>query len=280
MVPSHVRKLPTLKRIKTRIFTTAVFVGFHALRARYGVTPVPLVKAIALWKRAGGRDAFPLPDRQLKLSGRKLRDPFLARQLELGSWALTADVINFLSQEIMARKPKAILEFGSGISTLCFAHFIRKLYGDSDRIRLFSVEENADFKRQMEQRLASLGLEKGVRICHAPVCRQKIKDTWTDCYRLPEDFLREVEKAAPELILIDGPITLKWGETTRFGTLPQIAQLLREGACFFLDDALREGELQVAQMWTQRCPEIHIKGILLKGKGLLTGEVRPPKEAL
>ena len=83
------------------------------------------------------------------------------------------------------------------------------------------------------------------------------------------EFVRLVGAIRPTFVVIDGPAT----ETDRFGTLPLIRPYVKANALFYLDDALRDGELDVARRWA-RLPYVEVNGIYLTEKGLLQGNVR------
>ena len=95
----------------------------------------------------------------------------------------------------------------------------------------------------------------------------------TSCYSLPTEFVQTIAALRPGFVVIDGPTT----ETDRFGTVPLIRPYLKTNALFYLDDALRDGELDLARRWA-RLPYIEVNGIYLTEKGLLQGNVRHFKE--
>lgn len=204
-------------------------------------------------------------------NGRRLSNSYLAETLaqeELGTWALDAQVLNFLELEIAKRKPAAILEFGAGLSTICLAHYQNKIWGASPTPRVFSIEQNEWQVEKSWQQLGKLGLADNVRILHAPVVPQVIEGRETPCYRLPADILSGfLGDIRPEFVLVDGPA----GDgDTRFGTLPLVKDYLGPDTVVYLDDALRPEELLVAKLWRD-LPYLSLSGVRLFGKGLLAG---------
>ena len=172
-------------------------------------------------------------------TGRRLRDPYLAGVLaeeELGTWALDARTLDFLAQEIAAKRPRALLEFGTGISTICLARYLQEAWPGDDAVRVFSIEQNEWQVEKSRKQLASLGLDKITRILHAPLTTQQIEGVETECYHLPTALLTEfLGQSRPEFVLVDGPS----GEgDTRFGTLHLVRNYLAPEAVFYLDDAL------------------------------------------
>ena len=208
-------------------------------------------------------------------TGEKLHNSYLAnilRQEELGTWALDAQTLNFLEQEIIRLRPQAILEFGTGISTICFARHLFEIWGDTDKPRVFSIEQNEWQVEKSQRQLVDFGLEKSVRILHAPLTPQRIEDITTECYALPPSVLNEfLGELRPDFVVVDGP---SGNSSVRFGTLPLVKAHVQETARFYLDDALRPEELDVAERWNA-LSYLSLSELRKIGKGILTGRMVP-----
>lgn len=206
--------------------------------------------------------------------GNRLANPFLAqlfRETVLGTWSLDCDTLNFLEERIMEQKPTAILEFGSGISTVCLAHFMRTIHPNAPMILVYSIEQSAEFAAQTRQKLDEFGLADYVKVDHFPLVNQVVEGEETVCYDLTANRLKQLLGGVrPDFCLIDGPI---WSTSSRLATVPQVKEFLSPGAQFFLDDALRDRELQIARSWS-RLPYLRVAGVHLVGKGILNGELR------
>lgn len=218
------------------------------------------------------RDAL-LPELSSVIStGAALQNRFLSRSLasvELGQWTLCAAALDYLEEQVKRLKPRVILELGSGVSTVCLARYLQEVHGDSNSARLFSIEQNADFSEETRQKLSSLGLDRNVRLIHAPLTRQVILGQSTTCYSLPPGYLVEaLGGARPEFVLIDGPAS----DQGRYGVLPLLRPVLSRRTAILLDDALRDDELRDAAVWS-KLPYVRIKGYWLGGKGFLCGDV-------
>ena len=204
-------------------------------------------------------------------TGSRLHNSYLAQALaheELGTWALDFQAVDFLEREIRSCRPKAILEFGTGISTICFARFMSET-ADAPQPCVFSIEQNIWQVEKSREQLIALGLDPYVRILHAPLKAQMIEGLETECYDLPEDRLQEfLAGARPDFIIVDGPCG---NGTVRFGTLPLIQNHAAPGAKFYLDDAFRPEELDVAMRWST-LPTLSLSGLRKIGKGILTGQ--------
>ncbi len=190
----------------------------------------------------------------------------------LGGWALSAETVEYLIEKIEAYRPSAILEFGSGTSSLALAWIMTRLHGDSSMPRVFSIDQSADHIEQTRAVLQRHQLVGTVRFLHAELVLQTIGSRVARCYNLPGEVLEQfLGGVRPDLILIDGPA----GETgIRFGTVPLVSEVVDPNAVVIVDDGLRDSELDTADQW-DRLGYVQWEGIRWEGKGLLSGKVRP-----
>jgi len=189
---------------------------------------------------------------------------------EMGTWNMSPATLDFLESEIRHHNPRLLVEFGGGLSTICFAQYMKELHGGSGAVYVYSIEQSAEVVASTLSRLQALRLEQHVRMFHAPLVLQTIEDVSARCYSLPMDFASAMDAAHPDFLVIDGPAA---EDGARFGTLPLIRHYLSGGARFYLDDALRDGEIDIAERWA-RLPSVQVNGVRLTEKGLLLGEVR------
>jgi hypothetical protein len=212
-------------------------------------------------------DALVPPLETFRGTGASLSDPELARMLEtddLGTWALDAASIETLWESLRTERPSAVLEFGAGVSTLLLARYARWCAeAGAERPIVVSLEQDQGVRQKTMARLESLGLAEGVHILHAPLSQAS---------RYQIDFARVGEclaGRAVEWVLVDGPAG---PEGCRDTTLPDVMSSCGDGARWFLDDALRDGELGILRRWS-RLREVEIDGILPIGNGLATGRL-------
>jgi ubiquinone/menaquinone biosynthesis C-methylase UbiE len=175
--------------------------------------------------------------------------------------------------QIEVVRPTAILEFGSGTSSLALAWIMRRIHGSSPQPHIFSIDQSSAFIERTRQQLARHGLADDVRFLHADLTSQSISSMNTCCYDLPPAILKNFfGTARPSLVVIDGPA----GENgVRFGTIPLVRDHLASNALIFLDDGLRDSELDTADQWNQ-LQYVRWDGVLWEGKGLLCGTFCPP----
>lgn len=227
-----------------------LFTGCRVLQAIAGDHPVPLSKIRRI------RSLAPVTNALVPPVGR-------------GRWALDDDALAFIVGEVERRRPLWVLEFGSGRSTVRLAELMADIT-PGEGVVVLSIEQDRKFVERTTHLLKETGLVDRVRLTCRQLRRQIVAGRETLCYDLSTEFSRDfVPRNGPGLILVDGPAG---GGDVRFGTIPLIQPCLPDGTMFFLDDALRDDELRVADAWAQ-LPGFAIHGIHVVGEGLLVGSV-------
>jgi hypothetical protein len=248
----------------------ALPLGRYYLRLLPPGEVIPISRVLSLRKISFGDDCLVSPHPGSEKFGRMLSHPKLARLLadeELGKWSMCPDTLNFLEQKIRDCRPCTILELGSGVSTICLAQYMHDTHGAASKIYVCSVEQDRKVIESVRDRLKTINLADNVQFFHAPLGKQEIAGYRTTCYDLPADLFTTVNDLRPDFIVIDGPAA---EEGARFGTLPLVRDIVAPRSQFFLDDAFRDGELEIARRWAE-LPDVQIDGILPTEKGLLVG---------
>lgn len=234
-------------------------------------------RAVPLWAIDLARRLFRTPNALvpgggvLLTHGRALADPRLAAALadrQFGEWGLTSAVVDHLDERLRDTKPARVLELGSGISTACLAHFLRKVHGSAPT-RLVSVDQSAEYQAEAERLLELLDVADVVELHVCPLRAQRFGDALVPTYDFDESLIASLNEHPPDLVLIDGPSA---GDMSRYAALRLLHPHLRAGATVLLDDALRDDELAVARRWRDE-HLLELDGIRLVGKGLLVGRV-------
>lgn len=177
----------------------------------------------------------------------------------LGSWKADSGLLRLVAEHILRHKPRVVVEFGTGASTLIIAKALEQAGGGT----LVSFEQHADFVEATKTWLADHALEADVRAVPLRRSPGGWPGLWYDHGALPE---------AIDLMVIDGP---PWSihPFTR-GAAETLFHLVAPGGTVMLDDAARPGERVVARRWRKAHPEFDFR--LWKGgsKGTLIGKKR------
>ncbi|MCD6438396.1 MAG: class I SAM-dependent methyltransferase [Halomonas sp.] len=165
----------------------------------------------------------------------------------LRGWATSPDVLLRLHAHIMATRPRLIVEFGSGASTLVIADALRQ----NGVGKLISIEHSDYYGTQTLATLQSEFLESWVDL------RIGDLESWEGEHLNSEDaekpsrwyplsLLEGVEGV--DLLWVDGPP----GATclfSRYPALPALAGKLSVNAEVWMDDTIRQEEKDICERW-------------------------------
>ena len=250
------------------------------LCAAFAAMPMPVetclgVREAVARARQCADPIFPATFTNVVSDGGQVADPAVADRLageEIGWWSMSADSLSELCARLRRRRPVAVLELGSGISTLVLASVMEDLHGSEGSPRVFSVDQDEQALAETRARLAQQGLSAQVRSVFVPLAPVEVLGFASECYDLTRARLDDLlGDARPELVLVDGPLG---GHGARFATLPLVFDHLAPDALVLMDDALRDSELSIAAWW-ERLGYAVFEGILWVGKGLAVGRRGP-----
>lgn len=162
-----------------------------------------------------------------------------------GGWVAAADFLLLLARQVLEQKPRLVVEFGSGVSTVIIARCLQlNGYG-----RLLSFDHDAGFAELTRRRLKRAGVEGEVSAAPLRPGIHGYGGSWYDHGELPDDI---------DLLVIDGPPAWREAEAeSRGSAAPAAFAKLAPGGVVLLDDADRPGERLIAQRWRQEFPQLH-----------------------
>ena len=176
----------------------------------------------------------------------------------LGSWKADVGLLTLITDHVLAHRPRLVVEFGTGASTLVLARAMQKAGGG----RLISFDQHEDFVDATRLWLADYGLKADLRAVPLRPTRNW-PGLWYDHGPLPGGI---------DLMLIDGP---PWTvhPLTRAGAASLFDQV-SPGGTVLLDDGARPGERLVARRWRRRHPDFRFSLVDNGTKGTLIGRRR------
>jgi predicted O-methyltransferase YrrM len=187
--------------------------------------------------------------------------------VSFGGWAIGGDCAQRLVTLILSKKPRYIIEAGSGLSTVLAAQAMERLGGEG---QVISLEHDSSWLERTRQMLADHGVLNRAQVLFAPLVSLPVGNeavTWYDFRDLA--LPKEVE-----LIFIDGPPKAT-GPLARYPALPLLLEKLSIGGVILMDDAGRPDERAVVERWRVEFPDLEFryhtdaKGTIeiIKGKG-------------
>lgn len=162
-------------------------------------------------------------------------------------WAIYPDFANLIVGTIRERKPRRVLELGSGISTIVAAYALKEV-GVGE---LISLDHDRDFAGITDSNLRKHGLSEFARVVHAPLCQvvlQGCAHQWYDIKSL--EGLRDID-----LVIVDGPPGILQ-HLARYPALPLLWSHLRDDVVVLIDDARRADERKMTELWCREFPSL------------------------
>jgi len=173
-----------------------------------------------------GREIIRLADKE-RLG--KYSTDFLGGQ-EYGRWRIEKDFAQFIGLVCETLRPRKVLEFGTGLSTVVLAHEASK--GNVGRI--LSVDHLEDFPGHPRNILKKEGMREAVDFFHFPIRLHYIAGKIFQFYSMPEGFLSGAGEL--DLVIVDGPpYYYNSREAALYFTFPYLSK----DALVLLDDAKR-----------------------------------------
>ena len=174
----------------------------------------------------------------------------------LGSWKADTGLLALVADHILEHRPRLVVEFGTGASTLIIARALQMAGGGE----LISFEQHADFVDATRQWLADYGLEADLRAVPLRPSPGGWPGLWYDHGPLPQNI---------DLMLVDGPCWVLHPFTR--GAASSLFSRIAPGGTVMLDDAARPGERVVAHRWRKDWPDFDFELLKNGTKGTLVG---------
>ncbi|SFU46387.1 class I SAM-dependent methyltransferase [Nitrosospira multiformis] len=162
-------------------------------------------------------------------------------------WAASPDFLQELVRHMLEEKPQVIVECSSGVSTVVLAR-CAQLNGTG---KVYSLEHEPEFAQKTRMNLARLGLAEYATVIDAPLMSYTLNDEvwpWYDIQALPQG-------CKVDLLVIDGPPYFT-RSLARYPAGPILFSSLAESAVIFLDDAARDDEKKILEIWGREFPEL------------------------
>lgn len=167
---------------------------------------------------------------------------------QLGSWRADAGLLLLIANHILAARPRTIVEFGGGSTTLIAAKALSMIGGG----RLVSFDQEPSFAAETKAALERQGLEAEIHAVPLKPAPPGYPGRWYAHGPLPDVI---------DMLIVDGP---PWFvHPLGRGTASSVFDQISPGGVVFLDDAARPGERLVARRWRAERPDFdfdHVSG--------------------
>jgi hypothetical protein len=173
-------------------------------------------------------------------------------------WAISPDSMKIIIAHILKVKPKFILEFGSGTSSVIIGYCLKNL----NHGKLLSLDHTPDFCAETADQIRNHGLQDFVEILYAPLKVHNFDGK--DYLWYSTEFTNNMDKV--DLMIIDGPPE-SIQKNSRYPALRLMRAYLPDSATIFLDDGNRAGEIEIVAIWLDENKDIKSK-LIPTEKGL------------
>ena len=150
-------------------------------------------------------------------------------------------------------RPQRVVEFGSGISTICIAAWFKE-HGEG---ALISFDHDNSWGAITTRYLADNALSKFAKVIVAPLKLKRSFGQDVDWYDI-DQYLSEISNI--DMLIVDGPPALE-NQFSRLPALEAIHERLKPAAVVIVDDAQRMGERTVVDLWMKSFPGFELRQI-------------------
>ncbi|GGK89624.1 O-methyltransferase [Mangrovihabitans endophyticus] len=185
-----------------------------------------------------------------------------------GNFALSPVDMLAVLHLIRTRRPRLVLELGSGASTVWMAYALEAVGG-----RLVSLDHDAEYARRTRAALAEHSLGAIAQVREAPLTPVTVDGrsySWYDTAELGD-------LTGVELLLIDGPPAAT-GPDARYPAMHVVSDLLAPSATVVVDDADRNDEQAAVRRWVEKTPGLTVEEDL-SGRHAVLSYRRPADQA-
>ncbi|MBB1059030.1 class I SAM-dependent methyltransferase [Marilutibacter spongiae] len=165
----------------------------------------------------------------------------------LGGWAMDPEAMLSLVELVLERKPRCIVELGSGTSSLWLAMALKK----NGTGRLVSYDHLGEYAESTRKALEAHGVGAFAQVRAAPLVDVAIGEETYAWYSLPD----APGEGEIDLLIVDGPPG-GTGPMARFPAIPRLFDQLREDAIVVVDDASRPDEKTMLDRWEAAFPAL------------------------
>lgn len=166
-------------------------------------------------------------------------------------WSAGPDFLKLICDYTLQNKPHTILECSSGLTSLVLARCCEI----NKKGKLYSLEHEAEYTQASQQHISRYALDNYASIIHAPLQTYDINGisySWYSLGQVPDDSI--------DMLVIDGPPGFLQ-KHSRYPALPLLHKKMAKHCTIFMDDATRQDELEIVEMWKKEFPAIEVNMI-------------------
>jgi len=176
-------------------------------------------------------------------------------------WAGSPDFLLAIAEQVRLRRPRTVVECGSGVSTIVAARCLQL----NSSGRVYSLEHEPAFAENTRRLLSKYGLTEWATVIDAPLQTVTTETPWYSEQGLPENL------EPIEMLVVDGP-PADVASLVRAPALPRLRSRMASRFIVMVDDADRRGEIEMIRGWRLLEPRLK-ESRLPAEKGLVALEL-------
>jgi predicted O-methyltransferase YrrM len=191
-------------------------------------------------------------------------------------WSMRFANLHAILRLLDEHRPKRIVEFGSGLSTIMIASWLAE-QGEGE---LVSVDHDENWAHGTRREVARHGLSDVARVVHValgPHTDQQIGQevAWY------ADLSRHLPSGTIDFVVVDGPpANASVSRMSRFPALPVLHERLAPEAVLVLDDARRPAESAIVKKWAALFPDFAVRVLPThSGLAVMQRNLESPRDA-
>ncbi len=161
-------------------------------------------------------------------------------------WSAAPDFLKLIAEHSLDVKPKTILECSSGSTTVVLARCCQL----NNNGEVFSLENGVQYAKETEGNIERYELSDYATVIHAPLEEVTVDGILYQWYALDS-----IPDGSIDMLVIDGPSGFIQ-KHSRYPALSVLIDKLSDGCVVFMDDAGRQDEREIIEMWKRRYPRI------------------------
>lgn len=165
----------------------------------------------------------------------------------LREWAISPDFANTIVSVIYQRKPKLVVELGSGASTVISGYCLQA----NQQGTVISIDHDEKYAQKTRDTVAMHNLHDTAKVILSPLKDIMLEGKSWHWYDLTQVQL----PGKIDLLIVDGPPAHTQEESVRYPALPLLHDHLSKDVTILVDDGGRAQENQMIKNWVQKFPD-------------------------
>ena len=161
-------------------------------------------------------------------------------------WSAAADFIKIIVDYCLEEKPSTVFECSSGLTTLMLARCCQL----NSHGHVYSLENGNEYAMKTREYISLYDLEEYSSVFHAPLEEKNVNGTpysWYSTNDIPDESI--------DMLVIDGPPGFLQ-KNSRYPAIPLLFEKFSRHCVVFLDDAAREDEKEIVELWKNEHSDI------------------------